>query len=134
MNPAESWHDASQAPQEPLHAVPEPTALPPTIGRKNPNLAAFLSLFPGLGNVYNGLYMRGITFFLVIVSLIAIVVENHPLFGMAIAFFWLFNVIDAYRQAALINYDKMARVASLMYRSGLALGDRPTRPKPTGVQ
>jgi hypothetical protein len=37
-------------------------------------------------------------------------------------------------EAPLINYDKMARVASLMYRSGLALGDRPTRPKPTGVQ
>ena len=120
MNPAESWHDASQAPQEPLHAVPEPTALPPTIGRKNPNLAAFLSLFPGLGNVYNGLYMRGITFFLVIVSLIAIVVENHPLFGMAIAFFWLFNVIDAYRQAALINYG---------YAQDLGLVDLPRHPR-----
>jgi hypothetical protein len=120
MNPAESWHDPSQAPQETLRAVPEPNALPPTIGRKNPNLAAFLSLFPGMGNVYNGLYMRGITFFLVIVSLIAITVENHPLFGMGIAFFWLFNVIDAYRQATLINYG---------YAQDLGLLDLPKHPR-----
>jgi hypothetical protein len=120
MNPAESWHDPSQAPQEPLRAVPEPNALPPSIGHKNPNLAAFLSLFPGLGNVYNGLYMRGVTFFLVIVSLIAIVVKDHPLFGMAIAFFWLFNIIDAYRQATLINYG---------YAQDLGLVDLPKHPR-----
>jgi Zn-dependent M28 family amino/carboxypeptidase len=37
-------------------------------------------------------------------------------------------------EAALIDYTKMARIGDLMYRTGLALGNRPTRPKPTGVQ
>jgi hypothetical protein len=27
-----------------------------------------------------------------------------PLFGLGIAFFWIFNVVDAYRQATLINH------------------------------
>lgn len=62
---------------------------------------------------------------------------NYARKGIPIVFFTT-GLHKQYHQvtdeAALINYDKMARVASLMYRSGLALGDRPTRPKPTGVQ
>lgn len=37
-------------------------------------------------------------------------------------------------EVSLINFDKMAKVGDLMYRVGMALGNRPTRPKPTGVQ
>lgn len=37
-------------------------------------------------------------------------------------------------EAALIDYAKMARIGDLMYRTGLALGNRGTRPKPSGVQ
>lgn len=37
-------------------------------------------------------------------------------------------------EASLINYDKLVKVGELMYRTGMALGNRPTRPKPTGVQ
>jgi hypothetical protein len=107
MNQVETWpgpHEAQHDPEPPPAAAPVSEAAALSVVRKNPVLAAFLSLFPGIGNVYNGLYMRGITFFLVIVSLIAITAEDHPLFGLGIAFFWLFNVIDAYRQATLINY------------------------------
>lgn len=124
MNPAENWHTAAE-PTAPAAsaapAVPDPgLAMPFPIGRKNPGLAALLSLFPGLGHIYNGLYMRGITFFLVIVSLIAITSDGHDLFGIAIAFFWLFNVIDAYRQATLINYG---------YAQDLGLSDLPRHPR-----
>jgi hypothetical protein len=119
MNPEETWPTAvPDAPQEPT--LQAPAAPPALMIRKNPALAAFLSLAPGLGNVYNGLYLRGITFFLTIVSLIAITVERHPLFGAAIAFFWLFNVIDAYRQATLINYG---------YAQDLGLVDLPRHPR-----
>ena len=69
---------------------------------KNPLLAAFLSLFPGIGNIYNGLYMRGLAFFLICVSMI-VITTREPIFGLGIAFFWIFNVVDAYRQATLIN-------------------------------
>jgi hypothetical protein len=37
-------------------------------------------------------------------------------------------------EAARIDYEKMARVGTLMYRAGIALGNRATRPKPTAVQ
>jgi hypothetical protein len=118
MNPAENWHTAAEpvAPAAPASAF----AAPPPIGRKNPGLAALLSAFPGLGNIYNGLYMRGVTFFLIIVSLIGIASNNHDLFGLAVAFFWLFNVIDAYRQATLINYG---------YAQDLGLVDLPRHPR-----
>jgi subtilisin family serine protease len=126
MNPAENWQTAAgpiAAEPEPAYAPqPAPSAAPLAIGRKNPGLAALLALFPGMGNIYNGLYMRGLTFFLVIASLIGIVVNgNHPLFGMAIGFFWLFNVIDSYRQATLINYG---------YAQDLGLLDMPKVPYP----
>src|ERR1700759_4161627 len=109
MNPAENWQTAAgpvaAAPETAYVPPPAPSALPPAIGRKNPALAALLSLFPGMGNIYNGLYLRGMTFFIVVASLIGLVVHGgHDLFGFAIAFFWLFNIIDAYRQATLINY------------------------------
>jgi hypothetical protein len=122
MNTAESWHTVPQTPQDaPEPQAPYPTAaVAPGVTRKNPVLAGFLSLFPGVGNVYNGLYMRGITFFLVITSLIAIAAEGHPLFGFGVAFFWLFNVIDAFRQATLINYG---------YAQDLGLVDLPRYPR-----
>jgi hypothetical protein len=37
-------------------------------------------------------------------------------------------------EAALIDYGKMERIASLMYRAGAALGNRASRPKPTATQ
>lgn len=85
---------------------------------KIPILAGLLSGFPGLGNLYNGLYMRGVTFFLIIASLIRLIQEQE-LFGFALAFFWLFNMIDAYRQAVLINYG---------LAQDLGLRDAPKRP------
>jgi hypothetical protein len=126
MNPAENWQTAAgpiAAEPEPAYA-PQPApsaAIPPPVGRKNPGLAALLSLFPGMGNIYNGLYLRGMTFFVVIASLIGLVVHGgHDLFGLAIAFFWLFNIIDAYRQATLINYG---------YAQDLGLLDMPKAPR-----
>lgn len=81
-------------------------------GSKSPLLAAFFSLIPGLGNVYNGLYARGFVFFLLVVSLFYTVVDygsetgGGPALALLIpsmVFVWLFNIFDAYRQATLIN-------------------------------
>jgi hypothetical protein len=124
MNADNTWppNDANDANAEPAPPSPvisamtqEPSAQLP----KNPSLAAFLSLFPGIGNVYNGLYLRGLTFFLIVVSAITIT-NRHPLFGTVIAFFWIFNLIDSYRQAVLINYG---------YAQDLGLLDRPRHPR-----
>ena len=89
-------------------------AMPPESRRANPQarmpfLAAFFSIFPGVGNIYNGLYMRGITFFVIIIGLIGLAAsadneaEGVPLV-FTVIFVWLFNLFDAYRQATLINF------------------------------
>ena len=42
--------------------------------------------------------MRGLAFFLICASMIILTAEAQPLFGLGIAFFWIFNVVDAYRR------------------------------------
>ncbi len=113
--------EASQ-PEAPRHEAPRPEAAhpgappylppaPPTQSSpttRTPFLAALFSVFPGLGNVYNGLYLRGVTVFLICSGLIALASGTHPpeavLLTFAVIFVWLFNIFDAYRQATLINY------------------------------
>lgn len=120
---------------EPTHAQTSETATYasdgayPRLLHKSPWLAALLSFFPGMGNVYNGLYLRGLTFFLVFVSCITLTVkdEGSPLFGLAIAFTWIFNVLDAYRQAVLINYGYGRDLAAIeAARSPAAWGEKIT--------
>jgi len=122
MNPAENWQTATAQPEPPPAFAPQPvsSAIPAPMGRKNPMLAALLSLFPGVGHIYNGLYMRGVTFFLVVACLMTIMVRGNEMFWMPLAFFWLFNVIDSYRQATLINYG---------YAQDLGLLDMPKVPR-----
>jgi hypothetical protein len=115
------WTPSGEAapPPAPTPALPAPLAI------KKPALAAFLSLFPGLGNVYNGLYIRGLIFFLIPATMLGIIITSHGrnafFFGPAIAFFMFFNIIDAYRQAVLINYG---------YQQDLGISDIPKRPRP----
>jgi hypothetical protein len=99
--------------------APAPLPAPPAVAVKRPALAALFSLCPGMGHVYNGLYLRGLVFFLVVSSLLCIVIRDHPLVSFALVFFWLFNILDAYRQATLINYG---------YAQDLGLQDRPSSP------
>ena len=53
MNPAENWHTESGVAETETPAsapaLPAPAAAPPVL-RKNPALAALLSLFPGMGH------------------------------------------------------------------------------------
>jgi hypothetical protein len=108
----------------PPYEVPEAPAPvhqpgPPSVAVKRPALAALFSLCPGMGHVYNGLYLRGLVFFLIVSSLLCIVIRGHALVTFAMVFFWLFNILDAYRQASLINYG---------YAQDLGLQDRPASP------
>ncbi|HZI94428.1 MAG TPA: hypothetical protein VFE84_09305 [Patescibacteria group bacterium] len=75
---------------------------------KSPTLAGFLSLMPGLGQVYVGYYQRGFVHIMVVASVIALLANDAlpaliPLLGLFLAFFWLYNVIDAARRASLYN-------------------------------
>jgi hypothetical protein len=76
--------------------------------RKSPVLALVLSLMPGVGQIYVGYYQQGFTNALIVGSIIALLSANivhgaEPLFGIFLAFFWLFNVVDAWRRATFYN-------------------------------
>lgn len=76
--------------------------------RKAPVLAMVLSLMPGLGQVYVGFYQQGFVNILVVASIIAILAHGvpyymRPLLGLFLAFYWLYNVVDAGRRAMFYN-------------------------------
>ena len=78
---------------------------------KSPALACFLSLMPGLGQIYVGYYQRGFIHaisFGGLIALLATLADREftplaPMAGIFLAFFYLYNVIDAGRRAALYN-------------------------------
>ena len=76
--------------------------------RKSPLVASVMSVMPGLGQIYVGYYVQGFVNSIVVASLIAVLNQNprhwEPLLGMFLAFFWLYNIVDAGRRAALYNY------------------------------
>jgi len=86
-----------------------PPPLPPAAPEyrrppKNPALAALLSLFPGLGQIYNGHTGKAFSFFGAWVAAIYATATIDPLpFAFLIPFVYLYNLIDAYRSAAAIN-------------------------------
>lgn len=119
MNPSES----SWPQQHPENPPPPAAVIQPgrPFERKSPLLAGLLSGFPGLGNIYNGLYLRGLIQFLIVAGLGNLADRaDGPFFPMTVFFFWAFNVLDAYRQAVLINYG---------YAQDLGLLDQPQRPR-----
>ena len=105
----------SYDPQPAVHAVPSPPAAVPPVAAvptagpyvrlpKSPGLAAFLSLFPGLGQVYNGQIARALAFFFSWVGSIYPTASGHEFpFAFVIPFVYLYNVIDAWKGASAIN-------------------------------
>lgn len=90
---------------------PRSQAYPSSISdprRKSTALACLLSLVPGLGQVYVGYYRQGFVNILVAGGLITLLATGDldaltPLAAVFLAFFWLYNVIDAGRRSALYN-------------------------------
>ena len=116
--------DTKTAAHQPAPARDVPPAPPPPPAPAQGGLTArhvvsvILALFPGLGHIYNGLYQRGIVLFLLAVGSIYLATEEGVM-GMVVAFVWLFNIIDAYRQATLIE---------LGHGTDLGLQDAPKPP------
>ena len=107
------YNPATPPPPPPPPVTPVVPAVPvvPVAGapviveRKSPGLAGFLSIFPGLGHLYLGLYQRAFAFAGAFCLLIFF--NSHGriavLSGPATAFLWFFAIIDAVRQAKAIN-------------------------------
>jgi TM2 domain-containing membrane protein YozV len=75
---------------------------------KSAGLASFLSIVPGLGQVYVGYYQRGFIHAVVVSVIIALMASFDesvliPLLPLFLVFFWLYNIIDAGRRATLYN-------------------------------
>lgn len=71
---------------------------------KSPGVAVLLSLFPGLGQIYNGQPGKALVFFLSWVGCIygAAQIDAMP-FAFGIPFVYLYNLVDAYRSACAVN-------------------------------
>jgi hypothetical protein len=83
------------------------------VERKSPLAAVVLSALPGLGQVYVGYYQRGFVHILVVVTTIFLLnqwelQEFQPLLGPFLAFFWIYNMIDAARCANAVNRGSAA--------------------------
>ncbi len=94
-------------PPPPSYPATAPSAtgpLPVYPQTKSPALAGFLSIFPGLGHLYLGLYQRAFAFAGAFILSIGFASHRSgEFFGPLIAFIWFFGIIDAVRQAHAIN-------------------------------
>ena len=93
--------------QEPAQAAPAPNGASETL-RRSPFLASVLSLMPGLGQVYLGYYQLGFINAIVIATLLTLLATGDlgpliPLASVFMAFYWLYNVVDAGRRAIMVN-------------------------------
>ncbi len=107
MNPIHDTDQTATRPEESSRAIQGPPRRQPRLPTRSPGLAAFLSLMPGLGQVYAGFYRRGFTYMGIVAVLLTLVSADlgplDTLFGFSLAFFWIFNMIDASRLARLYN-------------------------------
>ncbi len=95
--------EASAAPP-PLPPGPAPAAAPYVRLPKSPGLAAFLSLFLGLGQVYAGQIARAFVFLFGFVGSIYLTAQGHAFpFAFLIPFVFLYNMIDAWKGSTAIN-------------------------------
>jgi hypothetical protein len=78
---------------------------------RSPGLALFLSVvFPGAGQLYNGQPAKAFVFFLGLVCAIYMTVEVNPMpFAFAIPFVLIYNLIDAWKSATLLNLSGAGR-------------------------
>ena len=90
------------------YAPPPPPPLPPAPPVwvkpvKSPAAATLLSLFPGLGQIYNGQPAKALVFFLGWVGAIAGAHDQPMPFALMIPFVYFYNLVDAWRSATAIN-------------------------------
>ena len=90
---------------------PRPTVTYPVSShRRSPALAAFLSLFPGFGHIYNGEIGKALAFFCAFVTCVFVMTEGdgNVFFGFLIPFIVFYNMIEAYRSAERINLQSLS--------------------------
>jgi hypothetical protein len=66
-----------------------------------PKRAALCSIIPGIGAVYNGEYVKALTYFAVFAALAMMGDQVHGVFGFGAVVFLIFTMFDSYRTAEL---------------------------------
>jgi TM2 domain-containing membrane protein YozV len=88
-------------------AAPPPTyvvAPPPPTLPKSPAAATLLSIFPGLGQIYNGQVGKAFAFFGAWLGALYGGVQIDPMpFALMLPFVYLYNLVDAWKSANAIN-------------------------------
>jgi hypothetical protein len=98
--------------------ISAPPSAPASTGADvHPGAALALGFIPGLGAVYNGEYVKALIHVLVFAGLIAAESSNipdayHAFLGLAIACFYLYMPIEAYRTAKARQAGELGPAAS----------------------
>jgi len=84
--------------------MPPAAAVVPPVGERppgvpSPALATILGFIPGVGAMYNGEYAKGFIHVLIFATLIWMTDHVNGLFGIAIAAFYIYMPIEAYKTA-----------------------------------
>ena len=101
---------ATAAPAPPATGyAPRPAGYGRGLQRKSPMLACLLSLMPGVGQIYVGYYKLGFIHNIVFASTIMLLTTRlpdpmYPLLGIFLAFFFIYNIVDAGRRAIYYNF------------------------------
>src|SRR3954469_22640032 len=101
---ANSLRQAAPAAVPPPAYASAPASNAPRVSRgPNPAIAGILSILPGLGAVYCGEVMRGVMQISIYAALIFALTNFggglEPVFGLAIAFWYIYQIIDSVRLA-----------------------------------
>lgn len=70
--------------------------------RKNPVLAAFLAILPGVGALYNGNWVKAVTYLSLFAGMITILEQarsDEVVFALLLAAFYIFQIIDSFNEA-----------------------------------
>lgn len=124
-SPQDFGQNPEQAPKPSTYLLP-PGARPDYYRDpryKSPLFTAFLSLMPGVGQVFLGYTQLGFVHGVTAATLICLMSTNtlgvlEPLVGVFMVFFWLYNLVDAYRRAVLLN-EAITRMETPQLPDGL---------------
>ena len=89
---------------------------PPVPGAPSPGLATILGIIPGVGAMYNGQYAKGIIHLIVFAVLIMLASDVNGIFGIFIAGWVIYQIIDA-------NHTARARLAGTPIPNPFGLND-----------
>ncbi len=78
---------------------------------RSPALATIMSVMPGLGHIYVGYYQQGFINMGIVAGCITLLSSHgmhglKPFVALGMAFFWMFNMIDANRRA--MHYNRVS--------------------------